>query len=98
MALFLDGKTFAEDELVIALGVTRQGEKRILGLGQTATENQRVCAAFLRVLVERGFAAADGLLVILDGAKRLRAAVGESSPPTRKPSGRSSDWGPSSSW
>jgi transposase-like protein len=44
---------------------------------QTATENQRVCAALLRELVERGFGAADGLLVVLDGAKGLRAAVAE---------------------
>jgi transposase-like protein len=56
VALFLDGKTFAADELVIALGITLQGEKRVLGLVQTATENQRVCAALLRALVERGFA------------------------------------------
>lgn len=77
VALFLDGKTFADDQVVIALGVTLQGEKRVLGLVQTATENQRVCAAFLRELVERGFDGADGLLVVIDGAKGLRAAVGE---------------------
>jgi transposase-like protein len=77
VALFLDGKTFADDELVIALGVTLRGEKRVLGLVQTATENQRVCAALLRELVERGFGAEDGLLVVLDGAKGLRAAVAE---------------------
>jgi transposase-like protein len=77
VALFLDGKTFADDELVIALGVTLQGEKRVLGLVQTATEHQRVCAALLRELVERGFGAEDGLLVVLDGAKGLCAAVAE---------------------
>lgn len=77
VALVIDGKTFADDQLVIALGVTLRGEKRVLGLVQTATENGRVCAAFLRELVERGFAVADGLLVILDGAKGLRAAVAE---------------------
>ena len=54
LVLFLDGKTFARDQLVIALGVTRTGEKRILGLVQTATENTRVCSAFLRDLVDRG--------------------------------------------
>ena len=75
LVLFLDGKTFAHDQVVIALGVTRSGEKRILGLVQTATENKRVCAAFLRDLEARGFAAAHGLLVVLDGAKGLRAAV-----------------------
>jgi putative transposase len=75
LVLFLDGKSFARDQLVIALGVTRTGEKRILGLVQTATENTRVCSAFLRELVERGFTTPRGLLVVLDGAKGLRAAV-----------------------
>jgi transposase-like protein len=75
LVLFLDGKTFAQDQVVIALGVTRTGEKRILGLVQTATENKRVCAAFLRDLEARGFVAPHGLLVVLDGAKGLRAAV-----------------------
>ena len=75
LVLVLDGKRFAADGIVIALGVTRTGEKRILGLVQTATENKRVCAAFLRELIERGFTTPKGLLVILDGAKGLRAAV-----------------------
>lgn len=75
VALFVDGKRFAEDALVIAIGVTATGVKRVLGFVQTATENRKSCAAFLRSLVERGFSPADGLLVILDGAKGLRAAV-----------------------
>lgn len=77
LVLVLDGKTFAGDQLVIALGVTTTGEKRILGLVQTATENRRVCAAFLRALGERGFPLDRPLLVVLDGAKGLRAAVRE---------------------
>ena len=75
LVLLLDGKTFAEDQVVIALGVTTEGEKRVLGLVQTATENKRTCATFLRELIDRGFAAPAGLLVVLDGAKGLRAAV-----------------------
>ena len=75
VALFLDGQTFAEDQMMVALGVTTTGEKRILGLVQTATENKAVCATLLRELVERGFSAPAGLLVVLDGAKGLRAAV-----------------------
>ena len=55
--------------------MTTTGEKRILGLVQTATENQRVCASFLRELVERGFAPTGRVLVVLDGSKGLRAAV-----------------------
>ncbi len=77
LVLVLDGKTFAEDALVIALGVTTTGEKRLLGLVQTATENKGVCADFLRELVERGFSPEGELLVVLDGAKGLRAAVRE---------------------
>jgi putative transposase len=75
LVLVLDGKTFAGDQLVIALGVTTTGEKRILGLVQTASENKRVIAAFLRELGARGFPLDEQLLVVLDGAKGLRAAV-----------------------
>lgn len=77
LVLVLDGKTFAADSIVMALGVTRTGEKRLLGLVQTATENTRVCASFLRDLEERGFRAPAGLLVVLDGSKGFRAAVRE---------------------
>lgn len=75
VGLFLDGKTFGDDAMVIALGVTLSGEKVVLGFVQTATENARVCAAFLRGLVERGLKYDQGLLVVLDGAKGLRKAV-----------------------
>src|SRR5574337_957065 len=75
VALILDGKTFAEDRMVIALGITLTGEKVILGFVQTATENETVCAAFLRELVERGLRTAQGLLCVIDGAKGLRKAI-----------------------
>ena len=55
VALFMDGKTFAADELIIALGVTLTGEKVILGLLQTATENEKVTKEFLSQLLDRGF-------------------------------------------
>lgn len=75
VVLFLDGKTFADDSMVLALGVTRQGEKKILGFVQTATENEPVCAAFLRDLVTRGLRTDQGLLCVIDGAKGLRKAI-----------------------
>lgn len=75
LVLMLDGKTFAGDQVVVALGVTTTGEKRILGLVQTASENRRVIASFLRELVERGLPTDRPLLAVLDGAKGLRAAV-----------------------
>ena len=75
VALVLDGKTFAEDAMVIALGITATGEKHILGFVQTATENDRVCATFLQSLVDRGLRVDDGLLCVIDGAKGLRKAI-----------------------
>ncbi len=75
VALFLDGKTFGEDQMVIGLGVTLEGEKVVLGFVQTATENERSCSAFLRGLVDRGLKIEAGLLCVIDGAKGLRKAV-----------------------
>jgi putative transposase len=48
-----------------------------LGLVQTASENKPVIAAFLRELGERGFPLDRRLLVVVDGAKGMRAAVRE---------------------
>ena len=75
VALFLDGKTFGEDQMVIGLGVTLEGKKVVLGFVQTATENERTCSAFLRSLVDRGLKIEAGLLCVIDGAKGLRKAV-----------------------
>jgi transposase-like protein len=75
VALFLDGKTFAEDTMVIALGVTLTGEKVVLGFVETSTENAKVCTQFLDGLKARGLRDEDGLLVIIDGGKGLHAGV-----------------------
>jgi transposase-like protein len=77
VAVFLDGKTFADAMMVVALGITINGDKRFLGFVETDTENEKVLTPFLRVLVERGLDISAGLLVILDGGKGLRAAVNQ---------------------
>ena len=75
VAMFLDGKTFAEATMVVALGVTMQGEKHFLGLIETDTENEKVLTVFLRSLLARGLDLSQGILVVIDGGKGLRAAV-----------------------
>ena len=75
VALFMDGKTFAEDEMIIALGVTLSGEKVIMGLVQTATENEKVIKELLGQMLERGLKIDEGILVVIDGSKGLKAAV-----------------------
>lgn len=75
VALYLDGKTFAEDTMVIALGVTMTGEKIILGFVQTGTENASVLTDFLNELRERGLRIEEGILAVIDGGKGLHAAL-----------------------
>ena len=74
-AVFLDGKSLAEDSVVIAVGITPSGEKALLGFVQTATENERVVREFLEQLISRGLKPDAGLLFIIDGSKGLRAAI-----------------------
>jgi transposase-like protein len=77
VAMVLDGKSFGDDEMIIAVGVTREGKKIVLGIIQSATENSRVCRDFLLELVERGLRYENGLLCVIDGAKGLRKAINE---------------------
>lgn len=46
-----------------------------LGLWDGSTENKTVAAALLADLIERGLDVEQGVLVVLDGSKALRAAV-----------------------
>jgi|GEM_PF-466051 len=75
LAIFLDGKSFADEMMVIAMGITAEGKKKILGFVQTDTENEKVLTPFLRSLMERGLDVSNGLLVIQDGGKGLLSAV-----------------------
>jgi transposase-like protein len=74
--IFIDGKAYASEMMVVALGITATGEKKLLGLRQGATENAAVVASLLEDLRERGVKTDVPTLFVLDGAKALRAAVG----------------------
>jgi putative transposase len=67
----------AERCVVVALAITADGTKVPVGLWDGSTENKAVVRSLLADLVERGLAVDDGLLVVLDGAKALSAAVRE---------------------
>jgi len=51
VAVFLDGKTFADMTMVIAVGIALTGEKHLLGFVETGTENEAVAHALLAELV-----------------------------------------------
>jgi len=74
-ALMLDGLELKGRCCIVALGVTTDGVKVPLGLWDGSTENKRVCVELLANLVERGLDCDQGVLVVLDGGKALRAAV-----------------------
>jgi putative transposase len=75
--LMVDGEHMAERCVVVALAITADGTKVPVGLWDGATENKTVVRALLADLVERGLTFDNGLLVVIDGAKALSAAVRE---------------------
>ena len=77
VAIFLDGKWFADNEIVIALGVTIEGDKALLGFVETGTENHKVCKQFLLSLRDRGLNLDKEILFAIDGGKGLYKGVRE---------------------
>jgi putative transposase len=73
--VMIDGIIFAEHCCVVALAITVDGTKVPVGLWLGDTENTTVVTALLADLVGRGLDHTGGLLVVIDGAKALRAAV-----------------------
>jgi transposase-like protein len=76
-ALMLDGIELKGRCCVVALGVSTEGVKIPLGLWDGSTENKTVTVHLLADLVGRGLDVEQGVLVVLDGGKALRAAVNE---------------------
>jgi len=77
IAIVMDGKSFGEDGIIMAVGITMEGKKVLLGLIQSGTENHTVCRDFLQKLIGRGLRYEQGLLCVIDGAKGFRKAITE---------------------
>ena len=75
--LMLDGEHMAGRCVIVALGITADGRKLPIVLWDGATQNKAAVRSMLADLVSRGLSADDGLLVVMDGAKALSAAVNE---------------------
>lgn len=73
--LMIDGIEFGGMSVIVALGITAQGKKVILGLKRGDTENAEVCKDLLQALIERGLKPGRPLLFVLDGSKALQKAV-----------------------
>lgn len=77
IAVFLDGKAYAKDGIVIAMGIAIDGRKVMLGLEQMNAENSKSVVQFFNKLIERGLSCEQGLLFIVDGSKGLIKAIEE---------------------
>ena len=73
--VMIDGVEYAGETMIVAMGITEDGTKRILGLRQGATENAAVCTELLEDLRERGLDTTQPTLLVLDGSKALNAAA-----------------------
>jgi len=76
VTVLVDAKHFQEDCIVVAMGITLDGTKHILGLWQGSMENSKLVKDLLTDLVERGLNPQKPLLIVLDGGKALRNGKG----------------------
>jgi len=77
VALMVDGVHFADHLCLVALGIDIEGTKHPLALVEGSTENTTLVRSLLVGLRERGLDVTKPILVVLDGAKALAAAVRE---------------------
>lgn len=75
VAIFIDGKRFAEEGIVVGIGITLEGKKIMLGLAQMNTENHRAVEEFFDNLLQRGLKFEEGLLFIVDGSGGIIKAI-----------------------
>jgi len=76
-ALMIDGIAMGEHVVLVALGIDVDGGKHVLGMHEGATENGPACTALLTNLRDRGMRTDRCILVVIDGGKALRKAVGD---------------------
>jgi transposase-like protein len=74
-AVLIDATPFKDRQMVVALGISCDGRKTVLGLREGATENATVVGELLSDLMERGLDFSTPRLYILDGGKALHTAV-----------------------
>ena len=71
IAIFMDGKMFAEMDMITALGITMDGRKIILGFVESGSENHKICFEFIQNLIDRGLSTKNEILFVVDGSKGL---------------------------
>ena len=73
--LWIDGKHVHGQQMIICMGVTVEGYKRVLGFTEATTEHSAQIKELFRDLLERGLRFACGVLCVIDGGTGLRIAI-----------------------
>lgn len=76
VAVLIDGKRFRSLGVVVALGVSEEGKKYVLGTYEAHTETGAACLELLNDLERRGLPRR-GLLFVVDGGSGLNKALEE---------------------
>ncbi len=74
-SIMIDGVVFGSRTVVVALGITVEGKKLVLGLREGHTENWEVCKDLLESLIARGLCSDKPYLFVIDGSRSLRTAI-----------------------
>jgi transposase-like protein len=78
LALWLDGKHVAGEQMIVCLGVTETSYKKVLGFTQATTERPEPIVQLLRDLLEWGLTFEEGIILcVIDGSKGLQKAIRE---------------------
>jgi len=75
ICVVMDAKRYADDGIAVALGITTDGRKIILGIEQMHSENSLAVGQWLERLIDRGLKYEDGMLFVIDGSKGIRKGI-----------------------
>jgi transposase-like protein len=75
VAVIMDSKRYADDGIAVALGITIDGRKIVLGIEQMHSENSLAVEQWLDGFINRGLRYEDGILFVIDGSKGIRKGI-----------------------
>lgn len=75
VAIMLDGMGFSDITIIAAMGITKDGHKKMLGIVEGGSENAEVVKTLLSDIIGRGIDPALPRLYVIDGGKALHKAL-----------------------
>jgi putative transposase len=75
VVVLIDGTHIGGRQMIVAVGIDRNGRKHLLGTRVGATEHEIVCRDLIRDMIERGLSIERPYLFVIDGSKALSAAI-----------------------